>query len=87
MSKKDYCPVPLLETDGRLFLLKYDGRGDVPAMEFTQLDLLQMMRNLKDRNQRLYDKLYREIRAVDKATGHRTDFDRELPQRELRVRS
>lgn len=85
MIKKDYNR-PFLVTDKRIFLLKYDNTifiKDVTPMEFTQLDILQIMAHLKGRNERLYDKFYRLIKECDKEFKEKTDFERKIPRRRL----
>jgi len=85
VKEEKYSPVKILDTDRRLYLLKYDSASifvDVPAMEFSQLDLLQITQHLAGRNERLRSKIMRLIDVIDKATGQKTDFSRKLPRRD-----
>lgn len=76
-----------VETDERKFYLKYDGGfGHYVDMEFSQLDLLQIMNHLKYRNERIHEKFMKIIREADKMTGLKTDFTRSLPKRRLNVK-
>jgi hypothetical protein len=81
---KKYVIRPFLGTDNRVFLLKYDNNiffKDVSPMEFTQLDILQIMQHLKGRNERIYDKFYRLVKECDKQLNEKTDFERKIPRR------
>lgn len=73
-------------TDGRIFVLRYNvsllWNED---MQFTQLDLLQMIRHLEPRNQRLAAKVKRLIQIVDRQTNEKTNFNRKtLPRGKYR---
>lgn len=80
--KQEYAPIPFKDTDDRIFILKNDKiLMQSVSMEFTQLDILQIMRHLKGRNDRLYQKLKRCIMDCDEREHTKTDFSRRLPQR------
>jgi len=87
-QQKNYVPIPFEKTDDRLFTLKYNDSGIIRPIseEFTQLDLLQIMKHLRKRNDRLYRKFKDIILDVDYVERTRTDFKRELPQRRFNGR-
>jgi hypothetical protein len=80
--REEYEPIPFNRTDERLFLLKFEaGMFKSFEFEFTQLDILQIMKHLEHRNDRLHDKFRRAILEADKVMGEKTEFNRKLPQR------
>lgn len=81
--KADYQPIPFRTNDERRFTIKYDESGFISPIteQFTQLDILQIMKHLKGRNDRLYRKFKDLILDCDYAEKTRTDFKRRIPQR------
>lgn len=90
-SKNELKKIPFEETDKRVYriiLEKPDKtaftRHEFPHhlnTDFSQIEILRIMRVLSIRNREIYNKLKSIIECADEMTETKTDFKRDFPRR------